>query len=115
MNVASAVYRSHLQARWMRQDYILLGLIGAPQSMSASAPPNSAARAMCQQAASQACPDMNEAANQGDLRDDRCAGAAERCRTTRQHQELATVTGDLYKSRDTCGSFLRLVRLAHPC
>jgi len=59
--------RSQLQARWMRQDHILLGLIGAPQSMSAIAPPNSAAPATCQQATSQACPDMNEAANQGGL------------------------------------------------
>jgi len=28
---------------------------------------------------------MNEAANRGGLRDDRCAGRSERCRTTPQH------------------------------
>jgi hypothetical protein len=39
-----------------------------------------------QQATSQACPDMNEAANQGGLRDDRCAGRSERCRTILQHR-----------------------------
>jgi hypothetical protein len=69
----------------------------------------------CQQATSQACPDMNEAANQGGLRDDRCAGRSERCRTILQHRKLAPFTSDLYKSRDICGSFLRLVRPTRPC
>src|SRR4030095_1852231 len=63
-------------------------------AMSAIAPPNSAARgnnARSQQATSQACPDMNEAASRGGLHDDRCAGRSERCRTTLQHPELATL------------------------
>jgi len=58
---------------------------------------------------------MNEAANRGGLRGDRCAERSGRCRTTPQHCKLATFTGDLYKSRDTCGSFLRLVRPTRPC
>jgi hypothetical protein len=72
-------------------------------------------RAYVPTATSQACPDMNEAANQGGLRDDRCAGRSERCRTILQHRKLAAFTSDLYKSRDICGSFLRLVRPARPC
>jgi hypothetical protein len=40
---------------------------------------------------SQACPDMNEAANQGGLAMTGARGSAERCRTTLQHQELATL------------------------
>ena len=68
-----------------------------------------------QQATLQACPDMNEAANQGGLRDDRCAGRSERCRTILQHRKLAAFTSDLYKSRDTYGNFLRLVRPTRPC
>jgi hypothetical protein len=56
-----------------------------------------------------------KAANRGGLRDDRCAGWSERCRTTPQHEELAIFTTDLYRSRDTCGSFLRLVRPTRPC
>src|SRR5882724_7339850 len=63
---------------------------------------------------SQACPDMNEAANQGGLGMTGARGGAERCRTTLQHQELATFTTDLYRSRDTCGNFLRLVRPTRP-
>jgi hypothetical protein len=64
---------------------------------------------------SQACPDMNEAANQGGLEMTGARGGAERCRTTLQHQEFATFTSDLYKSRDICGSFLHLVRPTRPC
>jgi hypothetical protein len=64
---------------------------------------------------SQACPDMNEAANQGGLGMTGARGGAERCRATLQRQELATFKTDLYRSRDTCGNFLRLVRPTRPC
>jgi hypothetical protein len=67
----------------MRQDHILLGLIGAPQSMSAIAPPNSAARATYRR--NIAGSDMNEAANQGGLGMTGARGGAERCRTTLHH------------------------------
>ena len=40
---------------------------------------------------------------------------AERCRTSPQHRQLATFTNDLYKSRDTYGNFLRLVRPTRSC
>jgi hypothetical protein len=59
--------------------------------------------------------DMNEAANQGGLGMTGARGGAERCRTTLQHPELTTFTTDLYRSRDTCGNFLRLVRPTRPC
>ena len=72
-------------------------------------------RAYVPTATSQACPDMNEAANQGGLGMTGARGGAERCRTTLHHQEFATFTSDLYKSRDICGSFLRLVHPTHPC
>ena len=91
----------------MRQDHILLGLDWRASIDVRYCSTKFRSARDVSTGTSQACPDMNEAANQGGLGMTGARGRAERCL---QHQELATSTGDLCKSRDICGSFLRLVR-----
>jgi hypothetical protein len=52
---------------------------------------------------SQACPDMNEAANKGDLRDDRCAGC---CRAMPDHSATPRIS-DRYKRPLQVSRYLR--------